>query len=89
MAGPHLLIVESPYYEHIAKGLADGAIAAIEKAGGTWDRMSVPGALEVPGAIAMAEAAVAVPMTAMSRWAASSAARRCITRSSPTNPHAG
>lgn len=54
MAGPHLLIVESPYYEHIAKGLADGAIAAIEKAGGTWDRMSVPGALEVPGAISMA-----------------------------------
>lgn len=58
MAGPHLLIVESPYYEHIANGLAQGAIAAIEKAGGSYDRLSVPGALEVPGAIAMAEAAV-------------------------------
>jgi len=58
MAGPYLLIVESPYYEHIANGLAQGAIAAIEKAGGSYDRLSVPGALEVPGAIAMAEAAV-------------------------------
>ena len=58
MAGPHQLIVESPYYEHIANGLAQGAIAAIEKAGGSYDRLSVPGALEVPGAIAMAEAAV-------------------------------
>lgn len=58
MAGPHLLIVESPYYEEIARGLAAGAIAAIEKAEGTYDRLTVPGALEVPGAIAMAEAAV-------------------------------
>lgn len=58
MAGPHLLIVESPYYTHIANGLAQGAIAAIEKAGGSYDRLWVPGALEVPGAIAMAEAAV-------------------------------
>ncbi len=36
--------------------LARGAIAAIESAGATWERMAVPGALEIPGAIAMAAA---------------------------------
>ena len=31
-----------------------GAVAAIEAAGSTWERIAVPGALELPGAIAMA-----------------------------------
>jgi 6,7-dimethyl-8-ribityllumazine synthase len=55
MAGINVLIVESPYYEHIADGLAKGAIAVLEKAGAAYDRVSVPGALEIPGAIALAE----------------------------------
>lgn len=59
MSDTHLLIVESPYYQHIAEGLAKGAIAVLEKAGATYDRVSVPGALEIPGAIAMAENAAA------------------------------
>jgi len=59
MADTHVLIVESPYYEHIAEGLAKGAIAVLEKAGASYDRVSVPGALEIPGAIAMAENAAA------------------------------
>lgn len=59
MSDTHVLIVESPYYEHIAEGLARGAIAVLEKAGATYDRVSVPGALEIPGAIALAENAAA------------------------------
>lgn len=55
MADTHVLIVESPYYKDIAEGLARGAIAVLEKAGASYDRVSVPGALEIPGAIAMAE----------------------------------
>lgn len=48
---PHILIVESPYYGDIAKYLADGAIATLENAGATYERLHVPGALEIPGAI--------------------------------------
>ena len=49
-----LLIVEARFYAGLCDELARGAIAAIERAGATWQRMAVPGALEVPGAIAMA-----------------------------------
>lgn len=59
MSDTHVMIVESPYYAHIAEGLAKGAIAVLEKAGATYDRVSVPGALEIPGAIALAENAAA------------------------------
>ena len=50
----HILIVEARFYEDLADELARGAIAAIEAAGSTYERLSVPGALEVPGAIALA-----------------------------------
>ena len=49
-----ILILEARFYDGICDELAKGAIAAIERAGAKWDRMAVPGALELPGAIAMA-----------------------------------
>ena len=55
----HLLIVEAPYYETISEGLARGAIQAMEAAGASFERISVPGALEIPAAIAFAENAAA------------------------------
>ena len=56
MAKPNMLIVEARFYADLADELAAGAIEAIESAGGTWDRVDVPGALEIPAAIAMADA---------------------------------
>ncbi len=50
----HLLFVEAKFYTHISELLAQGAIAAAEKSGATYDRVTVPGALEIPGLIAMA-----------------------------------
>ena len=50
----HLLIVEADYYKDLQAELIKGATAAIETAGGTYDIVSVPGALEIPGAVAMA-----------------------------------
>lgn len=50
----HLLILEARFYGDLCDEMCRGAIAAIERAGATWERMSVPGALEIPGAIAMA-----------------------------------
>lgn len=49
-----LLIVVAPYYRDIADDLIAGAKATIEEAGGTWDLIEVPGALEVPAAISQA-----------------------------------
>ena len=50
----HLLILEARFYGELCDEMCRGAIAAIERAGATWERMAVPGALEIPGAIAMA-----------------------------------
>jgi 6,7-dimethyl-8-ribityllumazine synthase len=51
-----LLILEARYYADLCDELVKGAVAAIERAGATWDHVVVPGALELPGAIAIAEA---------------------------------
>jgi len=55
----HLLIVESPYYKDITDELVKGAVEVIEKAGATYDRISVPGAFEIPAAIRFAADATA------------------------------
>ena len=46
-----ILIVEARFYDDMADALAEGAIAALEQAGCTYERVSVPGFLEVPVAI--------------------------------------
>lgn len=50
-----MLIVVAPYYKDIADNLVAGAKAEIEAVGGTWELVEVPGALEVPTAIGIAE----------------------------------
>jgi 6,7-dimethyl-8-ribityllumazine synthase len=52
--GAHLLIVEARFYEEIAEFLLEGARRALDAAGATFDRVTVPGALEVPAAIRLA-----------------------------------
>ena len=49
-----VLIVEARYHQGVADALADGATAALEKGGASFERLSVPGALEIPPAIALA-----------------------------------
>lgn len=48
------LIVEARFYDHLNDMLIAGARAAIEAAGHDHDLLTVPGALEIPGAVAMA-----------------------------------
>jgi 6,7-dimethyl-8-ribityllumazine synthase len=50
----NILIVEARFYEHLNDLLLEGARAAIEAAGHSHETITVPGALEVPGAIALA-----------------------------------
>ena len=49
----NILIVEARFYAHISDMLLDGATSAIEKAGAHFERLAVPGALEIPTAIAL------------------------------------
>jgi 6,7-dimethyl-8-ribityllumazine synthase len=49
-----LLIVEARFYDHLNDLLLDGARVAIEAAGHQHETITVPGALEIPGAIALA-----------------------------------
>ncbi|WP_298811625.1 6,7-dimethyl-8-ribityllumazine synthase [uncultured Sphingomonas sp.] len=50
----HFLIVEARFYDHLNDMLVAGAEAALKAAGHSCEVVTVPGALEVPGAIALA-----------------------------------
>src|ERR671924_481585 len=52
--GARILIVESRYYAEIADALIEGAEREIGKNGAVSERVVVPGAFEIPGAIALA-----------------------------------
>jgi 6,7-dimethyl-8-ribityllumazine synthase len=54
LQGARILIVESDYYAEIAAVLRAGAVRTIERAGAAYDLLTVPGALEIPQAIALA-----------------------------------
>ncbi|MCB2049700.1 MAG: 6,7-dimethyl-8-ribityllumazine synthase [Novosphingobium sp.] len=49
------LIVEARFYDHLNDMLVAGAKAALEAAGHDVEVLTVPGALEIPGAISLAE----------------------------------
>jgi 6,7-dimethyl-8-ribityllumazine synthase len=49
-----VLIVEARFYDHLNDLLLEGARAAIEAAGHRHETITVPGALEIPGAVALA-----------------------------------
>ena len=51
---PQILIVEARYYEEIGQMLLTGAERALDEAGAAFDRLNVPGALEIPAAIKLA-----------------------------------
>ena len=53
-SGPRLLIVEARFYAPIADALLADAAKVLDESGATYDVVTVPGALEIPGAIAMA-----------------------------------
>jgi 6,7-dimethyl-8-ribityllumazine synthase len=54
LPGVHILVVEGRFYDHINDELLAGAREAVEAAGGTVEVITVPGALEIPAAIAIA-----------------------------------
>jgi 6,7-dimethyl-8-ribityllumazine synthase len=49
----HMLIVESRFYDKISDELLGGATRVLDGAGARYDRVTVPGTLEIPAAIAI------------------------------------
>ena len=68
----HLLIIEARFYDGLADALLEGAKAALDAAGATYDVVTVPGALEIPAAISFAT----TPLRAVLRLGSNS--RRCL-----------
>lgn len=54
VSGAHVLVVEARFYEDIADHLLAGAAAVLDRAEVSYDVVTVPGALEIPAAIAIA-----------------------------------
>src|SRR3954451_14045609 len=54
LKGVRILVVEARFYDDIADALLAGATRALEQAGAVFDRLSVPGSLEIPAAITIA-----------------------------------
>ncbi|WP_395647367.1 6,7-dimethyl-8-ribityllumazine synthase [Terricaulis sp.] len=54
IAGARLLVVVAPYYKDVANMLLEGAQVAAREAEATLEIVTVPGAFEIPGAIALA-----------------------------------
>ena len=54
-----MLIVEARFYDNFSDALLSGAMQVLEQAGAAVDLITVPGALEIPAAIAMAVDAAA------------------------------
>src|SRR5580704_16905488 len=54
VAGARILVAEARFYDDIADALLAGATRVLEAEQVSFDRISVPGSLEIPGAIAIA-----------------------------------
>ncbi len=53
-AKPSILLIVSPYYTQIVEELVRGAVAELDKRGCSYERIDVPGALEIPLALSLA-----------------------------------
>jgi 6,7-dimethyl-8-ribityllumazine synthase len=56
-AKPHIMVVEARFYEDLSDALWEGAERALNTVGATYERFTVPGALEIPAAIRLAHLA--------------------------------
>lgn len=59
ISGARALIVEARFYDDLQDALLDGALAELKGASVTHDVITVPGALEIPAAVAIAVDAAA------------------------------
>jgi 6,7-dimethyl-8-ribityllumazine synthase len=75
-----VLIIEARFYENISDELAAGAVAELEAMGASYERVVVPGALEIPQVLAQAAAAGIIPRSAPSSRYCGAVALGCVIR---------
>lgn len=75
-----ILIIEARFYEEIAGELVKGAIAELEAQGAKYDRVAVPGALEIAQVLAQAAQSGLIPASAPSARYAGVVALGCVIR---------
>ncbi len=75
-----ILIIEARFNEKIADELVQGAIEEIEAQGASWERVSVPGALEIPLVLASAVQSELIPSSAASSRFAGAVVLGCVIR---------
>jgi 6,7-dimethyl-8-ribityllumazine synthase len=75
-----ILIIEARFYEHISDLMAAGAIAECEARGVSYERVTVPGALEIPQVLALAAESGLIPGGAPSSRFAGAVALGCVIR---------
>lgn len=63
MSDTRVLIIEARFYDHLADMLLAGAVQAVEAAGASWDKVTIPGVLELPTALEMYATAQAMGTT--------------------------
>lgn len=57
---PHVLVIEARFYDDICDHLFAGAESVLKFYGASYERITVPGALEIPAVIAIAEHAALI-----------------------------
>lgn len=77
---PHIAIIEGRFYQELSDELAAGAIAALEEAGATYERIAVPGALEIPQVFAWLATARLAPFGAQNFRFHGAIALGCVIR---------
>lgn len=75
-----ILIIEARYYEAVSDALATGAIEELQAAGCSFDRVVVPGALEIPQVLAQAVKHGVLPLDATNARYGGVIALGCVIR---------
>jgi 6,7-dimethyl-8-ribityllumazine synthase len=83
--GARILIIDAPYYQDVANALLAGAMAELEAVGATAERIVVPGALEIPLALAQAAKAGLIPGDAAHARYDGCVALGCVIRGETTH----
>lgn len=78
--GDCVLIIEGRFYEAISDELLNGAMTELEAAGVSFDRVTVPGALEIPQVLAQAVASNAISPLARGARYCGAVALGCVIR---------
>ncbi|HEX6002038.1 MAG TPA: 6,7-dimethyl-8-ribityllumazine synthase [Hyphomicrobiaceae bacterium] len=83
--GARVLLIEAPYYTAVAEALAAGAIEELTAAGATYERVLVPGALEIPLLLGQAVQARLIPAGAGNARFDGCVALGCVIRGETTH----